>query len=86
MSAPANEERLPLTEGLQDLSDLVLRFEETGIKDVPSVGGKNASLGELTRALTASGVAVPEGFATTATAYRLYLEANGIREAMASRL
>jgi len=42
------------------------------------VGGKNASLGELSRALQSAGVRVPEGFATTATAYRSFLAANGL--------
>ncbi|MFC5499366.1 phosphoenolpyruvate synthase [Caenimonas terrae] len=46
--------------------------------DVPRVGGKNASLGELIRNLAAHGVRVPDGFATTADAYRAYVEANGI--------
>jgi pyruvate, water dikinase len=49
-------------------------FDELGIDDVPTVGGKNASLGELTRALTAAGVRVPFGFALTAEAYRHTLD------------
>ena len=53
-------------------------FEEIGIEDVPEVGGKNASLGEMYRNLTQEGVRVPHGFAVTATAYRRYLEANGL--------
>ncbi|WJH22932.1 phosphoenolpyruvate synthase [Pseudarthrobacter defluvii] len=53
-------------------------IEDTGIADIPSVGGKNASLGELTRALQTEGVRVPEGFATTAAAYRAFLAANGL--------
>jgi pyruvate,water dikinase len=42
-----------------------------GIDDVPSVGGKNASLGEMLRELAALGVQVPDGYAITADAYRL---------------
>ncbi len=53
-------------------------IEDTGIADIPSVGGKNASLGELSRALQSAGVRVPEGFATTAAAYRAFLAANGL--------
>lgn len=53
-------------------------FEETGIGDIASVGGKNASLGELSRSLRSAGVKVPEGFATTAAAYRTFLEHNGL--------
>ena len=48
-------------------------FDETGLGDVARVGGKNASLGELRRALVPLGVRVPDGFATTAGAYRAFL-------------
>ena len=48
-------------------------FDETGLGDVALVGGKNASLGELRRALAPMGVRVPNGFATTAGAYRAFL-------------
>jgi pyruvate,water dikinase len=48
-------------------------FDELGIGDVPVVGGKNASLGEMRRALTPLGVRTPDGFATTASAYRAFL-------------
>jgi len=50
------------------------RFAEIGMSDVPSVGGKNASLGEMYRNLSAQGVRVPNGFAVTAQAYRHVLE------------
>ncbi|MEN6401570.1 MAG: phosphoenolpyruvate synthase, partial [Armatimonadia bacterium] len=55
-------------------------FEELGRGDVPSVGGKNASLGEMVQKLGGQGIRVPEGFATTAEAYRSFLEANGLTE------
>ena len=61
-------------------------IEETGIADIPSVGGKNASLGELSRALRSAGVRVPEGFATTATAYRAFLDANNLEPGIRSRI
>lgn len=51
-------------------------FKELGIDDVPLVGGKNASLGEMYQNLTAEGVRVPNGFAVTADAYRYVLEHN----------
>jgi pyruvate,water dikinase len=51
-------------------------FDEVGIEDVPLVGGKNASIGEMRRALTPLGVHVPNGFAVTAEAYRYFLSAN----------
>lgn len=52
----------------------VLWFDELSIEDVPLVGGKNASLGEMYRALTPKGVRIPNGFAVTAHAYRHVLE------------
>ena len=55
----------------------VLSFDEFGIEDVPTVGGKNASLGEMYRTLAGEGVRVPNGFATTADAYRHMLDAAG---------
>ncbi|SHJ34748.1 phosphoenolpyruvate synthase [Pseudozobellia thermophila] len=61
---------------------LVKKFNEVGISDLASVGGKNASLGEMYNKLTSKGVRVPNGFATTATAFWLFLRENGIREAL----
>ncbi len=52
----------------------ILWFDQLGIEDVPLVGGKNASLGEMYKELTAKGVKVPNGFAITAHAYRYLLE------------
>ena len=57
----------------------ILRFEDITLADVPVVGGKNASLGEMVRELGSAGVRVPTGFATTADAYRQFIEANGLR-------
>lgn len=59
---------------------LVLWFRELTIKDVPLVGGKNASLGEMIRTLESKQVAVPDGFAITASAYRLLLEKTGLKK------
>lgn len=59
---------------------LVDWFENMGIADVPKVGGKNASLGEMIRNMQSQGIRVPGGFAITAKAYRLFVEANGIQE------
>ncbi|MBP8296940.1 MAG: phosphoenolpyruvate synthase, partial [Burkholderiales bacterium] len=62
-------------------------FKDIGIGDVPRVGGKNASLGEMYRELSAQGVRVPNGFAITADAYRYVLERAGampkLKEALA---
>lgn len=61
------------------MTDVHVRwFDEVGMEEVPAVGGKNASLGELTRSLLSAGVRVPEGFATTASAYRAFIAANGL--------
>jgi pyruvate, water dikinase len=57
----------------------VLWFEEVGMADVPLVGGKNASLGEMICQLTPKGVNVPTGFATTAYAFRYYVEKAGLQ-------
>src|SRR5690349_17309352 len=57
---------------------LVLWFDEVGIADIPLVGGKNASLGEMIQQLTPKGVEVPTGFATTAYAYRYFIESAGL--------
>jgi len=58
----------------------ILWFEEVGIADIAFVGGKNASLGEMLQQLTAQGVRVPTGFATTAYAYRCFIAAAGLEE------
>ncbi|GAB4334535.1 MAG: hypothetical protein Kow0099_06600 [Candidatus Abyssubacteria bacterium] len=55
-------------------------FEELGSRDVPIVGGKNASLGEMIRTLKQEEIRVPGGFATTANAYRAYLKFNNITD------
>ncbi|WP_426326155.1 phosphoenolpyruvate synthase [Microbacterium sp. E-13] len=58
----------------------ILWFEDIGMADLGSVGGKNASLGEMIAHLSSAGVRVPGGFATTADAYRRFLAANGLDE------
>jgi pyruvate,water dikinase len=60
----------------------ILWFDQLGIEDVPFVGGKNASLGEMYRNLTPKGIRVPNGFALTASAYRYFLEKAGIKDAI----
>ena len=66
--------------------EFIVWLQDLGIADVAAVGGKNASLGELLRALGAAGVRVPRGFATTAQAYRNFLACNGIENAITSHL
>jgi pyruvate, water dikinase len=68
------------------MTQQLLWFRELGMHDVARVGGKNASLGEMIRALSGAGVQVPDGFATTADAYRDFLAANGLDKRIAARL
>ncbi len=60
----------------------VVWFEDISLGDIPQVGGKNASLGEMVGALAASGVQVPPGFATTADSYRAFLVAGDLEPAI----
>ncbi|MFD0274626.1 phosphoenolpyruvate synthase [Kitasatospora sp. NPDC127111] len=64
----------------------VIWFADLGREDVGLVGGKNASLGELIAHLGPSGVRVPDGFATTADAYREFLTTARLRERIAEQL
>jgi len=61
-------------------------FETLGIGDVPQVGGKNASLGEMARRLAGEGISVPDGFATTAAAYHEYIAANQLEAPLRAHL
>ncbi len=75
MVATANRQK----ELLQDKERaFVLWFEEVGMEDVSLVGGKNASLGEMIQQLTPKGINVPGGFATTAYAYRYFIQQAGL--------
>ncbi|MFA6253291.1 MAG: phosphoenolpyruvate synthase [Patescibacteria group bacterium] len=58
----------------------ILWFNEIGIKDIPIVGGKNASLGEMYRKLTPVGVKIPNGYAVTAAAYDYFLDSSGVKD------
>jgi pyruvate,water dikinase len=62
----------------------ILWFQDIGMGDLPQVGGKNASLGEMVSNLADLGVKVPGGFATTADAYRGFLAAGCLRERIAA--
>ena len=61
-------------------------FNEIGIDDVPLVGGKNASLGEMYQNLTVKSVRIPNGFAVTAEAYHYVLEYNNAWQALHAAL
>ncbi|MEM9384517.1 MAG: phosphoenolpyruvate synthase [Pseudomonadota bacterium] len=60
------------------MTQYVIPFQELGLDDLPQVGGKNASLGEMIRGLSSLGVSVPDGFATTADAFREFLRQDGL--------
>jgi pyruvate,water dikinase len=62
------------------LVEYVVSLDKLGVHDVEHVGGKNASLGEMISNLAGAGVSVPGGFATTAQAYRDFLELSGLNE------
>src|SRR5437588_3387252 len=80
----------PIKEGTRasvtQKSSYIRWFSEIGIDDIPLVGGKNASLGEMYRELTPKGVKVPNGFAITAEAYRYFLRKAQLDEKIRSLL
>lgn len=55
-----------------------LEFQQLGLHDIDQFGGKNASLGEMIRHLSAAGVSVPTGFATKADSFREFLAYDGL--------
>ncbi|MBD3332556.1 phosphoenolpyruvate synthase [candidate division GN15 bacterium] len=67
-------------------NDYIRWFEDLTSDDVLQVGGKNASLGEMIAALKREGIRVPDGFATTAEAYRQFLSENDITDKIAEQL
>jgi len=67
-------------------ADYIVPLDVLSMADVPSVGGKNASLGEMIRHLSGAGVRVPGGFATTAQAFRDFLDHNDLRARIDARL
>ncbi len=64
----------------------VLRFTDVGMKDVPLVGGKNASLGEMIRELKPKGIKLPGGFIVTADAYQYFIDSTGLRAFIQAQL
>ena len=62
------------------MQEFVVWYQDLGMHDVPRVGGKNASLGEMISNLAGVGVQVPGGFATTADAFNQFLEQSGVNE------
>ncbi len=68
------------------MADLILWLDKLRLSDLPAVGGKNASLGEMIGHLSGLGVSVPGGFATTSDAFRDFIEAGGLRQRIFDRL
>ena len=68
------------------MEDHIIWFDQLGMNDVDRVGGKNASLGEMISNLAGLGVSVPDGFATTASAYQAFLATGGLRERIDEQL
>lgn len=71
---------------MNDIRSEIIWLENLGHDDVPVVGGKNASLGEMVQHLQSKGISVPPGFASTADAYWRFVDANGLREIIAKTL
>ena len=65
---------------------MVRWFDDISMDDLPSVGGKNASLGEMISNLSSAGISVPGGFATTAAAFRIHLDETGLADRISTRL
>ena len=63
-----------------------IQFKEIKLTDIPSVGGKNASLGEMLSTLSPLGIQIPNGFALTADAYRMFLQENNFIEPLTQLL
>ncbi|WP_296703840.1 phosphoenolpyruvate synthase [Algoriphagus sp.] len=68
------------------MDNLVISFGEIGIEDVPKVGGKNASLGEMYQKLTPLGIRIPNGFAVTSTGFRLFITENKLKQVIQDQL
>ncbi len=73
-----------ISTAVQKAQDMVLWLDDIRLDDVPIVGGKNASLGEMIQHLTPKGIRVPSGFATTAYAYRHFIKSNQLDEKLRS--
>lgn len=64
----------------------IVWFSDESSSEIKQLGGKNASLGEMTRNMSQQGIAVPDGFAVTADAYWAFIDANGLRDRVSATL
>lgn len=66
------------------MAPYILKFNEIGISDIPRVGGKNASIGEIFNTLSGEGILMPDGFAVTSDAYWYFMNSNNLVDAINS--
>lgn len=83
---PARPSLVRILKGPTAMTTNVRWFRELGLDDVDSVGGKNASLGEMVQDLSAAGVSVPDAFPATADAYRVFLGDTGLADRISALL
>src|SRR5215212_10341768 len=86
MQSLVSKTRSTRTDMRQLMSSNVLWFSELGLDDLEKVGGKNSSLGEMVQNLSKAGVRVPNGFATTADAFRRFIADQGLAGSIAAQL
>ncbi len=65
---------------MKNINDYILPLNRVGMKDLPKVGGKNASLGEMLQNLSSQGIKVPMGFAVTVEAFNVFIEGNNLKD------
>src|SRR5690349_17135749 len=68
------------------MKQFIIPFSDVSLTDIPKVGGKNASLGEMINTLKSAGIRVPQGFAITSNAFWYFIDTNRLREKIALRL
>ncbi|VAW44037.1 Phosphoenolpyruvate synthase, partial [hydrothermal vent metagenome] len=68
------------------MSDYIIKLDQLTLQDLDQVGGKNASLGEMITHLNGLGVKVPGGFATTADAFKEFLQTSGLNQRISDTL
>jgi pyruvate, water dikinase len=71
---------------MADQPKQIIWFHEEGSSEVAQLGGKNASLGEMTRTMRAAGIPVPDGFRITSAAYWSFIDASGLRDPISAEL
>ena len=74
------------TSAMKNKKEYIQKLSEVGMEDLPRVGGKNASLGEMLQNLTSQNIKVPNGFAVTVDAYDAFIEENHLKEKISAAL